>query len=216
MSMEYDDKITATIPFYESFHQSTIDLVHSAQKRAEKWLDTGCGTGTLCVKARDLFPNTEFKLSDPSAQMLKVAREKLDSDGRVSFELADTQSLTYPDEYFDIITAIQCHHYLDKSERVRATKNCFRMLKQDGIYVTFENIRPMSGLGLDVALKRWGDYQISMGRTAFEVAEHIKRFDKEFFPITIMDHIRLLNETGFKAVEVLWASYAQAGIYAIK
>jgi len=216
VATEYDDKIIATIPFYDSFHEATIDLIHSTQKSVDKWLDTGCGTGTLCVKAKSLFANTEFTLSDPSAQMLKIAREKLESSGKILFKLADTQNLTYPDEYFDVITAIQCHHYLDRPGRVQSTKNCFRMLKQDGIFVVFENIRSLSERGQEIGLKRWENYQINMGKTYHEAAEHIKRFDKEYFPISIIDHLRLLNETGFKTVEILWASYLQAGFYAIK
>ncbi|MCL1978622.1 MAG: class I SAM-dependent methyltransferase, partial [Methanomassiliicoccaceae archaeon] len=163
LSTEYDDKIAATIPFYGSFHQSAIDLVCSAGRPIGKWLDTGCGTGSLCVKAKELFPNTAFMLADPSAQMLKIAKEKLGSCGNVSFELTDTQGLTCQDDHFDVITAIQCHHYLDKRGRIGATENCFRMLKRNGIFVTFENIRPLNELGQEIGLKRWENYQIGMG-----------------------------------------------------
>jgi tRNA (cmo5U34)-methyltransferase len=105
---------------------------------------------------------------------------------------------------------------MDRAGRAQATKNCFRMLKKDGIYIEFENIRPLSENGKKIGLKRWGNFQIDMGRPAKEVAEHLKRFDVEYFPITITEHIGLLNETGFSTVEVLWASYLQAGFYAIR
>ena len=216
MSTEYDAKITSTIPNFDSFYQSTIDLVCAAENPADKWLDTGCGTGTFCVKAKRCFANTEFTLSDPSEAMLKIAKEKLKSSEKVSFELADTQSLVYPDEYFDVISAIQCHHFLDRAGRIQATENCFRMLKRGGIYIEFENIMPLTKGGREIGLRMWWNYQSAMGKTPDEVAEHGKRFNVEYFPITIPDHISLLSETGFSIVEVLWASYMQAGFYAVK
>ena len=216
MSAVYDAKISSTIPNYDMLHFSAIDLIRSSGRPAARWLDTGCGTGTLCVKAKDLFPETEFVLSDPSVEMLNIAKEKIGANKKVSYGQADTQNIVIPNEYFDVITAIQCHHYLDQAERIRATQNCYRMLKRNGIYVEFENIRPLSEEGIWIGLKRWEKYQIDNGKQAQEASDHIKRFDTEYFPITITDHIRMLENAGFSTVEVLWASYMQAGFYAIK
>lgn len=216
MSAEYDAKVAATIPYIDSFYRSAIELVRASGKPADKWLDTGCGTGTFCVKAKSLFPDTEFTLSDPSASMLKIAAEKAGPCGKVSFEQADSQSLVFPDEYFDVITAIQCHHYLDGPGRAKATANCFRMLKRGGVYIEFENIRPLTESGLETGLRMWRNFQTGMGKTPAEAAEHLKRFDTEYFPVTIPEHIDLLKRTGFSVVEVLWASYMQAGFYAKK
>jgi len=216
MSTEFDSKILCTVPFYDQFYATTIDLVLSTGKSTSRWLDTGCGTGNLCARATGIFSGAEFALSDPSEQMLAVAKDKLKTNPNVSYKLADTQSLDYPNDYFDVITAIQCHHYLDKPGRVEAVANCFRMLKPGGIFVEFENIRAFSSEGNSIGLKRWQDYQISMGRTVDEAAAHMRRFDHEYFPISVFDHVDLLRDTGFKTVEVLWASFMQAGFYAIK
>jgi len=48
------------------------------------------------------------------------------------------------------------------------------------------------------------------------VDKHIKRFDSEYFPITIVEHLDLLKETGFGDINLFWYSYAQAGFYAVK
>ena len=85
-----------------------------------------------------------------------------------------------------------------------------------GVFVVFENIRPLSEKALPIALKRWEAYQIRCGKPPAEARQHIARFDTEYFPLTIPEHLRLLNETGFPAVEILWASCLQAGFYALK
>lgn len=127
--------------------------------------------------------------------------------------MADSQSLSFDDDTFDVITAIQSHHYLDEYTRLQAIKNCYRMLKPNGIFIAFENIMPLSKRGITIAQKY---YQVSSGKTPIEAKQHINRFGKEYFPISIMEHINLLNEVGFSSIEILWPSYMQAGFYAIR
>jgi len=213
---EYDEKIHATLPFYDSFHQQTIDLVRSLPKSPKKWLDIGCGTGNLYLCAEICFPDTEFTLADPSEEMLAVARGKIAADKRPVFLLSDSQSLTLPDNAFDVISAIQSHHYSDKAERKIAVENCFRMLRPGGIFIVFENIRPRSEKALLLAQKRLENYQTRRGRTQDDARQHIDRFDREYFPLSILEHLCLLDKIGFSVVEILWASYLQAGFYAMK
>ncbi len=74
----------------------------------EKWLDTGCGTGTLCAIAKRVFPTTEFTLADPSVQMLNIAKERLKTEGKIVFVQAASEQLNLCMDCFDVITAIQC------------------------------------------------------------------------------------------------------------
>jgi tRNA (cmo5U34)-methyltransferase len=185
----------------------------------DKWLDTGCGTGNFIVKANEFFKDTKFVLADPSNEMLNISKEKLGKiDGLKieAFETLGTQDLLSYSKEFDVITAIQAHHYLDTEGRKAATENCFRMLKDGGVYITFENIRPLSVTGTEVGLERWRQFQRLNGKSEEEAKKHVDRFGKEFFPITIEDHLQLLRKSGFSTVEVFWFSYMQAGFYAIK
>ena len=216
-STEYDNKISETLPFYDIFHKTAIDLVQNANITVSKWLDTGCGTGNLIASASEIFSDTEFVLADPSSEMLAITKDKNETDSRrLTFINNCSQNLDCDDNTFDVITAIQSHHYLDKNTRLQAVKNCFRMLKPNGIFITFENIMPLSDKGVNIGLSRWKNYQINSGKTSAEAKKHIGRFEKEYYPISIIEHIDLLNEIGFNCTEILWVSYMQAGFYAIK
>lgn len=219
LSIEYDEKINITIPYYEKFHTETIDLIKTLNPSPKTWLDTGCGTGNLVIKAVEGFPNTQFILADPSKQMLDIAKEKLSEKSISCFKILEhvsTQEIDIHSNYFDVITAIQSHHYLEADIRKKATENCFRMLKSRGVYITFENVMPFSDSAVKIGLDRWKRFQILGGKSIQEVEGHIKRFGKEYFPITITEHIGLLKTVGFSVVEVFWVSYLQAGFYAIK
>ncbi|MGD0573739.1 MAG: class I SAM-dependent methyltransferase [Sedimentisphaerales bacterium] len=217
---EYDNNVKATIPFYEMFHSETIDLVKTIKPKAKCWLDTGCGTGILVEKAFSQFHHTFFILADPSKKMLLQARERLRSFPSERIRFIDSvgsenlwENLT---EQPEVITAIMCHHYFKPGQRRNAVKVCFDSLAPGGIFITFENIYPDSEKNLEIGLRCWKEFQLSQGRSPEKVVQHLDRFNKEYFPIHIGEHIKLLRECGFSTCELFWYSQMQAGFYAIK
>lgn len=197
-----------------------MNIVKNMGLKPKTWLDTGCGTGSLVKKAIKEFPFTKFILCDPSAEMLSQAHKKLknQSPERLLF-LKPLPTQDFPPGLCarpDVITAIQSHHYLSLDERRKATHACYNLLKKGGVYVTFENIRPTAEKGIEIGIEHWKNFQLQQGRDPKTVKSHLDRFDQEFFPITVEDHLTLLRDTGFKVVEILWYSYIQAGFYAIK
>jgi len=213
---DYDREIGAMLPLLDMFYRATLNLVRATGITPTRWLDTGCGTGTFATLARQAFPGVAFTLADPSPTMLQASQAKMADAEDVSFVSGGTGDLTFPDDSFDVVTAIQCHHYLDEAGRDLAARNCHRMLRPGGVYVTFENIRPLTKQGTQVVLRMWQEFQTGAGRTTAQVAQHISRFDTAYHPITIPQHLELLHQVGFDVAEVLWASYMQAGFWAVK
>ncbi len=217
MAGEYDNKIEQTIPCYKFFHEQALDLVRIYNDKPKNWLDTGCGTGTMAGKILSWFPDIRLVLADPSKDMIDITRNKLGGDQKqISIIASASQDLVEAEHSFDVITAIMCHHYLDSAMRATATENCYRMLSKGGIYITFENICPAGEMGIKLGLQRWNNFQMESGKSEEEAASHIARYGKEYYPVTIEEHLQLLRKTGFTCVELLWASYMQAGFYAIK
>lgn len=213
----YDANITNVLPYYLEFHGQVIDvakMINRENKAKVKWLDTGCGTGTLALRALGEIPDIEFTLCDPSEGMLEIAKEKL-SGKNIHFNTVASDALSYKNE-FDIVTAIQSHHYYDIDTRVIAVKKCYEALKEDGIFMTFENIKMSTEESDAIALKRWGQFLLDHGWTPEGVKAHQARRGTEMFPITIEQHLEMLKNAGFKSVNILWVSYMQAGFWAVK
>jgi len=218
----YNNEIRDTIPYYDCLHDETIDVVRTLKPSAKIWLDTGCGTGALVRKAFPHFPNTRFILADPSESMLDQAGNLLSGIPESCLHFLNpvgTENLltgTIQIEQPDVITAIQAHHYLDMNTRRIATRNCFELLSEGGVYITFENVRPNSEQGTALGLDRWVRYQLSKGKTKEMLDDHRQRFNTAYFPITVEQHLQLLKECGFATFELFWYSHMQAGFYAIK
>ena len=167
--------------------------------------------------AEVVFKNMEvekFTFCDCSSKMLAVAKERFPYSN-TDFILCDIQEISYSNEY-DVITAIQVNHYLQKEERKKAVQSCYQSLKENGIFISFENFAPFSDFGKKIYLNKWKEYQMKQGKTSLESNNHINRYNRDYFPITITEHLELFHNCGFRAAEILWVSNMQVGIWGIK
>ncbi len=213
LASEYNTKIGKTIPYYQEFHMQAIDLVKQKSKK-ETWLDLGCGTGTFERLIMNSFPEIKIIALDLSEKMIDEAKKNL-KDSQIEYICQSSVNIDY-ENIFDVVTAIQVHHYLNKEEREKATRKVFRALKRDGIYISFENVIPENSEMKKFELERWKRYQMVNGKSEEEATSHINRCGVNYFPITVNEHIDLLKRTGFKCVYVFWKSYMQMGIMGIK
>jgi tRNA (cmo5U34)-methyltransferase len=211
----YDENVRGVIPFYDELHEQAISVIRAHFKdRKISLLDTGCGTGTFALKALDRLDIQRLALCDPSENMLSDARTKL-AGRKCEFFGFGSQDMQFENE-FDVVTAIQSHHYFDRQTREKAVVNCFKALKKGGIFIYFENTAPLTETGKEILLRRLGEYQLSAGRTPGEVDSHLARYGVEYFPINIKEHLQMLENTGFAACELFWHSFMQSGFYAVK
>lgn len=82
--------------------------VTKIDRRPERALDIGTGTGAAALFVAREFPHASVRGVDISEEMIKIARSKvgLDPSGRVAFRVADSAALPYGDESFDLITQL--------------------------------------------------------------------------------------------------------------
>ncbi len=212
----YDRDIRRTLPYCDDLYAQAMDLVCAFGKSHIHWLDVGCGTGEAAAHALDSCDVERMTLCDLSAEMLAKAAERLFSRPvQLDFWNIPVQAL-HEMERFDVITAIQVNHYLQREERAVALRNCYKALKSGGVFITFENTAPCSETGKALALKRWQSYQIRQGKSPEESRAHIARYGAAYFPIPVSEHLETMRRCGFQTVELFWLSYLQAGFYGIK
>lgn len=211
----YDENIRKVIPLYDEIYKQIFSVINAyyGDKKISV-LDTGCGTGNFGIKAYELLNISELVLCDPSERMIEDAKMKL-KDYSCEFICTGSENLTFENR-FDVVTAIQSHHYFNKASREKAVLNCFRALKSSGIFICFENTAPYTETGKNIVLKRVETFGLKSGRTPEEVRSHTARYNREYFPITISEHLDILRKTGFKVSELFWHSYMQSGFYALK
>lgn len=213
-SAEYDEKIRQTLPYYDDFFENIVSTIMALGQVPKAWLDVGCGTGKLAEHVLKSFDIERFVFCDSSKEMLDIARKRFSAEN-TEFLLADVRELAFRNE-FDIVTAVQVNHYFKGEERAVVLRKCFDALKSGGIYICFENFAPYSEIGRRLYLDRWKNFQLEHGRSPSACEEHIGRYGKEYFPLSLSEQLQLMRDCGFRAAEILWVSYMQAGFLGIK
>jgi SAM-dependent methyltransferase len=89
-------------------------------RRPERALDIGTGTGVAALFVAREFPYASVRGVDVSEEMIRRAKAKvgLDPEGRVAFQVADSSSLPYGDGDFDLVTLLNMPPFFAEIARV--------------------------------------------------------------------------------------------------
>ena len=96
-------------------------------------LELGCGTGDMWKGKGELTSRCDrLILSDFSAGMLDRAKETLQDESGISYQVIDIQEIPYPDQSFDAVIAnMMLYHVPDLSRGLREVR---RVLKKGGAF----------------------------------------------------------------------------------
>jgi demethylmenaquinone methyltransferase/2-methoxy-6-polyprenyl-1,4-benzoquinol methylase len=111
-----------------------------------KWIDVCTGTGEMAVYLLRLAPEgTEVYTSDFSLPMLMKAKQRKEAD-RITFVLADSGSLPFPDGFFDLVTISFATRNIntDRKNLAQCFNEFYRVLKPGGRFVNLETSQPTS------------------------------------------------------------------------
>src|SRR5579872_7193358 len=103
VSRKYDSQREYLIPCFNDFYTACLPLVKSLT-HAKKVLDIGAGTGLFTQFIYDVNPNLDFTLTDLSAEMLNIARERFDGEPNFEYFELDFSKDALPGKYDIIIS----------------------------------------------------------------------------------------------------------------
>jgi ubiquinone/menaquinone biosynthesis C-methylase UbiE len=141
------------LPFYDLMtklmgaDQARRELLDQAQIRpGHRILDIGCGTGTLLIRLKRLYPETDVVGLDPDPNALARARRKA-ARAAVSIHLDQGfgDEPPYPETSFDrVLSSLMFHHIPtdDKGKTLRAIR---RVLKPGGEFHMLDFEGPEKG-----------------------------------------------------------------------
>ncbi len=128
IASDYDAWYQTPLGTYANRLEKKLIFELAEQKSGETVLDIGCGTGNYSIELASMC--LKVVGIDPSANMLKIAREKAEK-GRLDIEfiLGIAESLPFNDNQFDIVLLVTTFEFLDPEKTIFEMK---RVLKKDG------------------------------------------------------------------------------------
>jgi ubiquinone/menaquinone biosynthesis C-methylase UbiE len=96
-------------------------------------LDVGCGTGSLAVLIKRLYPTVDVTGIDPDPKALARAERKAKRAAvSVRFDRGFADALAYPDASFDRVFSSLMFHHLDSGNKDRSLREFRRVLRPGG------------------------------------------------------------------------------------
>ena len=119
------------------FHERKWTLIREflADRRLDpgslNWLDVGCGEGDLLKLAGGNFAWAAG--CDPSIEMIRSCR------GMETRQQPSPSELPFPDNSFDLVTAVCVYHHVHGHHRALLTDSIRRVLKPGGVFCMIEH-----------------------------------------------------------------------------
>lgn len=96
-------------------------------------LDFGCGIATLTIMAKNKFPQARMHGIDIDPSVLEIARNKAkNNEYNIFLKTYGGISLPYDNIMFERVLSSFVFHHLNRSQKIRALKEIYRVLKING------------------------------------------------------------------------------------
>jgi ubiquinone/menaquinone biosynthesis C-methylase UbiE len=109
-------------------------LDQAAIRPGHRVLDIGCGTGSLVVLIKRLYPDVDVVGLDPDPKALARGRRKAEHAGvSIRFDRGFSDDLPYPEASFDRVFSSFMFHHLQPDEKEETLREVRRILKPGGV-----------------------------------------------------------------------------------
>jgi SAM-dependent methyltransferase len=223
-------------PHREHSFAVLVELVEAQAGPDPRVLDLACGTGSITDRLLRSIPGARVVAADIDPVLLAIARGTFSNDPRVSVvvtDLADPRWVTdLPDGQFDAVLTATALHWLPLDQQRRLYVDLASLVRPGGLFANVDTM-PTSETGLGQAVDRlreqrmtsadpWESWwqavsldpeltaAIGSRRDVFDARAH-----EEFIPPAEW-HIEALQAAGFSEASVVWRSYQDALVAAIR
>ena len=128
------------LPFYDVMTKlmgadgaRTVLLEQAQVRPGQRVLDVGCGTGSLAILLKRLYPEVDVVGLDPDPKALARARRKADRAAiSVRLDQGFGDELPYPDASFDRVLSSLMFHHIPTDEKGKTLRAIRCILKPGG------------------------------------------------------------------------------------
>ena len=125
-----------SLGLHRSWKKEFINLINIDDKENLNIVDLAGGTGDIAEKISKKFPNSSIRIIDKNINMINGGIDKINSSKKIQFICGDGENIPICDNSTDLITV--SFGIRNMSDRNKCLKECYRILKPNGIFLCME------------------------------------------------------------------------------
>ena len=215
LSSEYTELIAKCVPRYDEMLYNLFCYL-PADFKPQRILDLGCGTGNLTALILAKFPDAEIYALDISPEILKQCQERFKGNTHITYVEQGFEEISFEPNCFDLIVSSIAIHHVNDNAKVNLYRKVYEILKPGGIFEFADQTYGATEKIYQTHLERWKKATFELGSTPENWdmwMEHQKQHD---YHSPVLWHIKNLENSGFKNVDVLWKNIMWLVTYAEK
>lgn len=203
---DFDEIIIKLVPFYREMVNDLILVIPFKKNEKIDVIDLGCGTGTLSLKIKEFFTNAKITCMDMTKNMLELAKIKLSEYENIEYILENFYTFNFNKKYDVVISSFALHHLVTAGDKISFYQKIYNSLKASGCFYNLDILIGPNDEIQNFYIKKWEEF-LSQNYSEKEIEEQFERYSEEDSPESIMNHLKWLEEAGFRDVDVIRKYY---------
>jgi tRNA (cmo5U34)-methyltransferase len=161
-----------------------------------KLLDLGCGTGLELDEIFKVNPTVRVTGIDLAEKMLEKLKQKhIERKNQLTLIAADYFKYDLGKEIYDVALSVETLHHFTHEEKIKLYRKIRESLKPSGFYIEGDYMAPT---------QKFEDFHFAEKKRLF--AE--QKLSRELYhcdtPCTVENQIKLLKQSGFISIQLIW------------
>jgi len=214
---QFDEIIIKLIPYYDQMIDALVNALPFDKQQPIRIIDLGCGTGTISLAIKKQFPNAIITCLDMAPNMLEMTNSKLTQYGDdIEYIEAAFADDNFAQKYDAVVSSLALHHLVTDNDKQNYYKLIYESLNPGGVFYNADVILGESEAQQIEYLEKWKEFMLrSVSEEEIENKWLVKYYDEDH-PAKLSDHLRWLEQTGFKDFQTIWQYYGGAVFGGVK
>ena len=213
----FDEHVRKSVPMYDNFHNTIGDLSEWFIEDNTNVYDIGTSTGEGLNNLVSHHKNKKVNYIgiDSSKDMINKAKENLKEHSitLINRDISDSDTEIHNASF---ITSILTLQFIPQRKRKIVVDKAYKGLNKGGALVIVEKVIGNNARFDEMFIELYHDFKLTNGLTEEEVFAKSRAIRGVMSPNTVQENISMLEEAGFKDVDIFFKWCNFVGFIAIK
>jgi tRNA (cmo5U34)-methyltransferase len=213
----FDEHVRQSVPLYEEMHRLLVDISYWFIEDNTNVYDIGTSTGETLVNLSETHKNKiiNYVGVDTSPEMVEKARKRLDSNN-ISISVTDSTDSNFIITNASFVTSVLTAMFIPQRKRQGLINKIYDGLNKGGGFILIEKIVGNNARFDEMWIELYHDLKLRNGLNQEEVMAKSRSIRGILRPYTVNENIHMLQEAGFKDIDMFFKWNNFAGFLAIK